>query len=281
MKQYLKSLDEAGLGEQKTAVLLLSQKIVWLDQNMDMLSCELDGVREQAAKLQESIGKFHAKHSIAAAAEEFAFAQDHFSQAASLMESGIKAAIMKSQNKNEYKALEKPFPLLAVEQELKGMMECLKTVFITIDIGIGKTEEAEGMACDGSHYRDAARGGLWEGGEGDQALLGVLWPMRTLEKLARQARDAAYETAVCVDSMRPVAHSVIKKPLLVQGYFWEKEKQEGQQEAKKLTGQSAKGKPAETKKPSLRKRLQEAEIASRTTYAPAYEKEKKVCEAQR
>ena len=282
IKEYLNVLDEADLKEWKTAVLLVCGKIDWLKHNMSMVSCEMEYVREKADDLRESIGKGHAIDSIAAAADIFALAGEHFAKAESLIENGVKTATIKYQNNHESKTLQKLFPLLAVENELKDMMECLNTMFVSIDIGIGRTEEAEGMACDGSHYKDVVRGGLWEGGEGEQALLGVMWPMRTLEKVVRQTRDAAYDIAVWVDSMRPKAHSIIKKPQLEQGYFWKKEKQAKRQEAKKLTARSAKEKPTGTRKLSLRKRLQAAEITSRTAYlTPVYDKEKKVCEVQR
>lgn len=62
-------------------------------------------------------------------------------------------------------------------------------------------------------------------GAGEQAWLDVLWPMRSLEKMIASAQDTVHDAAYSVDSMRPKAHSVIKKHVLVPGLLWEQAKE--------------------------------------------------------
>lgn len=284
IRKYLNLLDETGSGDMALPALVVFREIDWLKNNMGMISGEMSCVRDRAAALPESAGKRYIGDAIAAAQEGIALSQEHFLRVEELIENGAKESVRRFRNGNDH-ALEKPFPILAVENELKSMMERLEAAYIPVDIGIGRTEEAEGMVCDRGHYLDAVHGCLWEGGAGNQALPGVLWPMRTLEQVIGQAYDAAHVAASRVDCMRPKAHSIVKKVPLVPGYFWKREKQERQpgqgQPIKQPTGE--KPMDAGTRKPSLRKRLQVAEAASHMAYPalPVCGKEKKVCEAQR
>ena len=158
--------------------------------------------------------------------EKLDAARDGFARVDVLVEKGARDSMARFQSGRD-SALDRPFPLIAVEKELKNIIDCLAGAFAAVDIGIGRIEETEGMKLErkDGHYRDLAHGDLWEGGAGEQSWLGVLWPMRSLEKLMVSAQDAAHDAACRVDGMRPKARSIIKKHVLVPGLQWEQEKE--------------------------------------------------------
>lgn len=221
-KEYLKLLDEQGLNVRKTAAVYVFREIDRVKHYLEMVLGDSDYIQDRIENMKDGIGKTHATIAIAAAREKLDEAQEWMARVDALVEKGTRDSVARFQH-GRAGALERPFPLIKVEEELKTIMDCLVGAFAAVDIGIGRIEETEGMVCKEGHYRDLA-GALWEGGAGDQAWLSVLWPMRSLEKLIDSAQDVVHDAASRVDGMRPKAHSIIKKHPLAPGFQWELEK---------------------------------------------------------
>lgn len=223
VKEYLKLLDEQGLNVRKTATVYVFREIDCARRYLEMVFEDLDRIQDRTGNLKDGIGKNYATDAIAAAREKMDEVREWADRVDALVEKGTRDSVARFQH-GRVGALERPFPLIKVEEELKTIMDCLVGVFAAVDIGIGRIEETEGMACRDGHYVDLTDGALWEGGAGDQAWLSVLWPMRSMEKNIISAQSALYETARRVDGMRPKAHSIIKMYPLVPGFQWELEK---------------------------------------------------------
>lgn len=225
VKKYLGLLDEQGLDEKKSEAVRVFREIDRAGRYFEMILGESGRIWDRIGKLRDGKGKNHAIHAITAAQEKLDAAREAAARMDALIEKGAGDSVARFR-RGTAGALEHPFPLIAAEMELKNIMDCLAGAFAAVDIGIGRIEETEGMACKNGHYRNLADGALWEGGAGEQAWLSVLWPMRSLEKLMISAQDAVYDAACRVDGMRPKAHSVIKKHTLVPGvqWAWEKER---------------------------------------------------------
>ena len=232
-KEYLKLLDEQGLEIKKSAAVHVFREIDRARRCLEMVLGEPDYIQDRIGNLKDGAGKNHAILAIAAAREKLDEARERADRVDALVEKGAGDSVA-GFRRGRAGALERPFPLIAVEEELKTIMACLAGAFAAVDIGIGRIEETEGMACKDGHYRDLA-GALWEGGAGEQAWLPVLWPMRSLEKMIAGAQDAVHDAASRVDGMRPKARSIIKKHTLVPGFQWEREK-EREQRAVLLSG---------------------------------------------
>lgn len=170
------------------------------------------------------VGKSYAILALTAAQEKLDEAREWADRVDALVEKGAGDSVA-GFRRGTASALEHPFPLIVAEGKLKTIMDCLAGAFTAVDIGIGRIEETEGMACKDGHYWNLADGALWEGGAGEQTWLPVLWPMRSLEKMIISAQDAVHDAACRVDSLRPKAHSIIKKHVLVPGLQWEQEKE--------------------------------------------------------
>lgn len=222
-KEYLRLLDEQGLDARKTAAVCVFREIDRARHYLEMVLGEPGRIQDRIGNLKGGMGKNHAILAIAEAREKLDEAWEWAARVDALVEKGARDSVAGFQ-RGRAGALERPFPLIAVEEELKTIMACLAGAFAAVDIGIGRIEETEGMACKGGHYRDLA-GALWEGGAGEQAWLSVLWPMRSLEKMIAGAQDAVHDAASRVDGMRPKARSIIKKHTLVPGFQWEREKE--------------------------------------------------------
>lgn len=224
VKKYLSLLDGQGLDARKSAAVHVFREIDRAGLYLEMVLAEPGYIQDKIGNLKDGTGKSHAILAIAAAQEKLDAVRDGVFRVDGLVEKGAGDSAARFQRGAD-SALDCPFPLIAVEKELKNIMDCLAGVFAAVDIGIGRIEETEGMACRDGHYWDLVHGTLWEGGAGDQAWLDVLWPMRSMEKLTAIAQDAVHDTACCVDGMRPKARSVIQKHVLVPGFPWGREKE--------------------------------------------------------
>ena len=224
VKEYLRLLDEKGQAVRKSAAAYTFQEIDRARRYLDMVFEEPGGIQDRIGNLKDGIGKSHAAYAIAAAQEKLDAAKEGAARLDALVEKGVKGSVARLW-KGADGALDRPFPFIAAEKELKNIMDCLAGAFTALDIGIGRVEEIEGMACKDGHYLDAADGTLWADGAGEQAWLAVLWPMRSMEKLLISAQDAVCDAACSVDRLRPKASSLIKKHVLVPGFQWEKEKE--------------------------------------------------------
>lgn len=224
VKKYLSLLDGQGLDAKKSAAVHVFREIDRAGLYLEMVLAEPGYIQDKIGNLKDGAGKGHAILAIAAAQEKLDAVRDGVFRVDGLVEKGAGDSAARFQRGAD-SALDCPFPLIAVEKELKNIMDCLAGVFAAVDIGIGRIEETEGMACRDGHYWDLVHGTLWEGGAGDQAWLDVLWPMRSLEKLTAIAQDAVHDTACCVDGMRPKARSIIQKHVLVPGFPWGREKE--------------------------------------------------------
>lgn len=222
-KEYLRLLDEQGLDVRKTAAVYVFREIDRVKHYLEMVLGDSDYIQDRIGNMKDGIGKTHATIAIAAARKKMDEVREWADRVDALVEKGTRDSVARFQH-GRAGALERPFPLLKVEEELKTIMDCLVGVFAAVDIGIGRIEETEGMACRDGHYVDLTDGALWEGGAGDQAWLSVLWSMSSMEKNIISAQSALYETACRVDGMRPKAHSIIKMYPLVPGFQWELEK---------------------------------------------------------
>lgn len=289
---YLDLLAETGTEYMILPSLKVFREMDRLRNNLGMVSSDLGCAKRGASALAvETEGKGHAQQALSAALEGIAAAREYYGQAEALMVKGAADAVawFRAGRSN---ALEKPFPIQAVEQRLESMKKCLENAFIEVDLGIGRTEEAEGMFCYYGHYWKQGSNEPWVDSGGDPALLDVLWPMRSLEMVIRQAYESAHETAKWADCLRPKGRSKFEWVPLKDGYFWEKEKaerMEKQEEAElpgKLPWEEKAGEPAKGKqdeKASLRERLKVAEKNSRLRYYPMFtnERENKVGDMQR
>lgn len=312
VKKYLNLLDKLGRDAKKSAAAYAFQEIDRARRYLDMIMEEPGCIQHRIGNLKDGIGKNHAILALAAAQEKLDAAREAFARVDVLVEKGARDSVARFQSGKD-SALDRPFPLIAVEKELKNIMDCLAGAFAALDIGIGRIEETEGMECKDGHYRDLAHGALWEGGAGEQAWLGVLWPMRSLEKLIISAQDAVYDAACRVDGVRPKANSIIKKHVLVPGFQWGQEK-EREQKAVSVSGRSqcrtvyvwdgegmgeqagslcvaenltpraakdASGQKNGSRKTSLRKRLKMAEEKSHKMYDSPQGQKSRVGERQR
>lgn len=223
IKKYLNLLDKLGWDVKKSAAADAFWKIDRARHYLNMVLGEPDYIQDRIGNLKDGVGKNHAVFAIAAAREKLDAVREGFARVDALVEKGARDSVARFQSGRD-SALDRPFPLLAAEKELKNIMDCLAGAFAAVDIGIGRIEETEGMECKDGHYWDLEHGALWEGGAGEQAWLGVLWPMRSLEKLIISTQDAVHDAARHVDGMRPKASSIIKKHVLVPGLQWEQEK---------------------------------------------------------
>lgn len=301
VKEYLRLMDEQGLDVRKFAAVCVFREIDRARHYLDMVFEEPDCIRDRTRKLKDGMGKSYAILVLTAAQEKLDEAQEWADRVDALIEKGAGDSVARFR-RGTASALEHPFPLIASEEELKTIMNCLAGAFTAVDIGIGRIEETEGMACRDGHYWNLADGALWEGGAGDQAWLSVLWPMRSLEKMIISAQDAVHDAACRVDSLRPKAHSIIKKHVLAPGLQWEQEKERGRAEvllsgnvpcktayawggermeeqedslcvAEKIT--LPKAKEDSGRKPSLRKRLKMAEEKSHKMHEMGRQQEQK------
>lgn len=223
-KEYLRLLDEQGFDATKSAAVCVFREIDRARNYLDMVFDEPDCIWDRTKNLKDGRGKGYAILALTAAQEKLDEAQEWVDRVDALIEKGAGDSVARFR-RGTVSALEHPFPLIAAEEELKTIMNCLVGAFTAVDIGIGRIEETEGMACRDGRYWNLADGALWEGGAGDQAWLSVLWPMRSLEKMIISAQDAVHDAASRVDSLRPKAHSIIKKHVLVPGLQWEQEKE--------------------------------------------------------
>ena len=305
VKEYLNLLDKQGWDVKKTAASYVFKEIDRVRRYLNMIMEEPGRIQDRIENLKDGIGKNHAIHALAAAQEKLDAAKEGFARVDVLVEKGARDSVARFQSGRD-SALDHPFPLIAVEKELKNIIDCLAGAFAAVDIGIGRIEETEGMKLErkDGHYQDLAHGALWEGGAGEQAWLGVLWPMRSLERLIINAQDAAHDAACRVDGMRPKASSIIKKHVLVPGFQWEQEKEreriaaltserglcktvyvwdrERMEEqadrmyvAENATAKDGFGQKIGSRKTSLRKRLEMAEEKSHKMYEKASLQEKK------
>lgn len=224
VKKYINLLDEMGRDAGKSAAVNTFHEIDRARYYLGMVFGEPGRIRERIGNLKDGTGKGYAVLALAAAQEKLNAAREGAAHVDVLVEKGARDSVARFQSGRD-SALDLPFPLIAVEKELRNIMDCLAGAFAALDIGIGRIEETEGMECKDGHYRDLADGALWEGGTGEQAWLGVLWPMRSLEKMIISAQDAVHDAARHVDGMRPKASSIIKKHVLVPGLQWEQEKE--------------------------------------------------------
>lgn len=224
VKKYLILLDEQGLDAQKSASTHAFREIDRARHVLEMALGEPGYIQDRICNLKDGISKHYAILAIDTAQENLDAVREGVARVDALVEKGARDSVARFQ-RGAVSALDRPFPLIAVEKELKNIMDCLAGAFAAVDIGIGRIEETEGMACKDGHYWDLSHGALWEGGAGEQAWLDVLWPMRSLERLIISAQDTVHDAAYCVDSMRPKARSIIKKHMLVPGFQWEKEKE--------------------------------------------------------
>ncbi len=223
-KKYLRLLDEQGLDVKKTAAAHVYREIDRARHYLGMVLGEPGCIQDRICNLKDGISKNYAIRAIDTAQEKLDAVQEGVARVDGLVEKGARDSMARFQ-RGAVSALDRPFPLIAVEKELKHIMDCLAGAFVAVDIGIGRIEEMEGMACKDGNYWDLLHGALWEGGAGEQAWLDVLWPMRTLEGMIISAQDAVHNAACCVDSMRPKARSIINKHMLVPGFQWEMEKE--------------------------------------------------------
>lgn len=260
----------------KNKLRMASEEMDWLKNKLRMASEEMGCVKKKVAAPPERMGNRHALHALDAAEEGIDAAWGCFLRAESIIAEGVEGSVAGFRN-GSGKPLEKPFPILRVEKELEDMMKLLKGAFASVDRGLGRMEDAEGVHCEEMHYKDANGRNVWKNGEEKSALLEVLWPMRSLEELIGQSYDKAHEAARWVDSMRPKARRTIKREMLVPGIFWEKEKQKTELETKHLEMPPRE----ENFRVSLRKRLETAKKDCKRIYATAQEKERTVAELNR
>lgn len=298
-------LADTGMGHMKHPVLFILREMDRLRNNLDMASSDMDYAEKKISALAvKTKGISHAKRALSVASEGVAVAREHYFQAEEAVIKGIEKS-MAWCRAGRHSALEKPFPIQAAEQRLDGVKKCLHGAFIAMDLGIGRTEEAEGMTyCDGIFWKYDS-GLPWADFGGDPALINILMYMRDSEMEIKQAYESAHQTALRTDGFRPKGHVKIVYSPLKAGWHWEKEKAErlerqkeagqaagppemppreetaGKSAGKKAGPDAAKGKQAP--KPSLQKRLKVAEKNSRLRYAPISTDERgsKVSETQR
>lgn len=300
VKKYINLLDKLGRDAGKSAAVNTFHEIDRARYYLGMVFGEPGCIRERIGNLKDGTGKGYAVLALAAAQERLNAAREGVAHVDVLVEKGARDSVARFQSGRD-SALDLPFPLIAVEKELRNIMDCLAGAFAALDIGIGRIEETEGMESKDGHYWNLADGALWEGGTGEQAWLDVLWPMRSLEKMIISAQDRVHDTACRVDSMRPKARSIIKKHVLVPGFLWEQEKEReriaalmsghepcrtvylwnrermGEQadslrvaeNAAPATARDGSGKKNGSRKTSLRKRLKMAGDKSHTMYEKA------------
>jgi len=306
VKKYLDILKDTGMENMAITACRVFRRMDSLRNNLSMASVDLDYVKKGTDTLaDEAKGKGHAQQALSAALKGITAALEYYFQAEAIMVNGVADSVKRFRGGRD-NALEKPFPIQAVEQRMEGMKECLRDAFIAVDLGIGRVEEAEGAFCEKGYYWRAEDNVLWEDSGENPGLLDVLWPMRGLEGVIGQAYEAAHDTFVYADCLRPKGHAKYSWDSLEEGRFWMEEKEKVHREAElreKLPGEekeeetskeeekpvavkrnrtpAPKGKQGE--KPSLRKRLQVAESNSRQRYSPmsVADRENKVGEAQR
>ncbi len=289
VKKYLDILKDTGMENMAITARRVFRRMDSLRNNLSMASVDLDYVKKGTDTLaDEAKGKGHAQQALSAALKGITAALDYYSQAETIIVNGVADSVKWFRGGRD-NALEKPFPIQAVEQRMEGMKECLRDAFIAVDLGIGRTEEAEGAFCEKGYYWRVEDNVLWEDSGENPGLLDVLWPMRSLEQVIGQAYEAAHDTFVYADCLRPKGHAKYSWDSLREGRFWMEEKEKVHKEAglrEKLPGEekeeeTAKEKPAAVRKnrspaqkgkqgekPSLRKRLKVAESDSRQRYSP-------------
>lgn len=294
-------LADTEMEHMKHPVLFILREMDRLKNELDMASSDLDYAKKGISALRfKSKGIGHAQQALSAASEGVAAAREYYVQTEAVVLKSIENS-MAWCRAGRHSALEKPFSIQATQQRLDGMKKCLHNAFIAMDLGIGRTEDAEGMSChDGNFWKYDSRL-LWVDCGGDPALPNIMWHMRDAEMAIQQAYDIAHHTAVRIDDFRPKGHvKIVYSPLKV-GWYWEKEKEDRLEKQRDVglpekksweekTGESAQEKAGsisaqekQTDKISLRKRLQVAEKEShlRFPHISISEKSSRVSETER
>lgn len=268
-------LKDADMELMKHPVLFILREMDRLRKYLEMASSDMnyaqEGIRSLAVKTK---GIGHAQRALSAAAEGVAAAREYYVQAEAVMLKSIENSTAWCRA-GRHNALEKPFSIQATEQRLECVKKSLHDAFIAMDLGIGRTEEAEGMSFhDGNFWKYDSRL-LWVDCGGDPALPNVMRYMRDSEMAIKEAYDIAHHTAERTDGFRPKGRVKIVYSPLRAGSFWEKEKEERQEKQRdaefsenvsweEKREESAKDKQAD--KISLRKRLKVAEKESHNRY---------------
>lgn len=301
VKEYTDLLKENDMEDMMRSVLLVLRVMDRLKNSLDMASSDLRHIKKGISTLAfETGGKDYMEQAFYAALEEVAMANEYYGITEAIVVKGIadSMAWFRAGHKN---GLEKPYPIQAVERRLESIKKCLHDAFVEVDLGIGRTEEAEGMFSYYGQYCWKGSGEPWVESGGDPALLDTLWLMHSLRMGIKDAYELAHQTALRTDDFRPKGHAKIVYSPLQFGYYWEKEKTailEKQRESEQSEKQSWKERTEEPIKDedvslivqgnqddkiSLHKRLKVAEEKSRyqRSKKTTTEKGKKAIETQR
>ncbi len=285
-------LKKADMELMKHPVLFILREMDRMRKYLEMASSFMGYAQEGINSLTiKTKGIGHAQQALSAAAEGVAAAREYYVQAEAVMFKSIENSTARCRA-GRHSALEKPFSIQATEQRLEGVKRCLQDAFITMDLGIGRTEEAEGMSChDGKFWKYDSRL-LWVDCGGDPALPNIVSDMRDSEMAIKEAYDIAQHTAERIDGFRPKGRVKIVYSPLKAGSFWEREKEERLEKQRDTEmpenvsweeKREASAKEKQADKISLRKRLQVAEKESHKRYqfTSINQKGSKVSETER